>query len=100
MAANRHCWNCGTEWLFSRLPGRNETCEKCGGDLKVCLNCVSYDKQVAYECRDRRAEEIAQKDRSNFCEYFDMSKRPFAPVQDQSAREDKARDQLKKLFGD
>jgi len=82
------------------MPGREETCEKCGSDLKVCLNCVSYDRTVAYECRDRRAEEIAQKDRSNFCEYFDMARRSFVPVRDKNAREDKARDQLKKLFGD
>jgi hypothetical protein len=100
MAATRHCWNCGTDWSFTRQPGRNETCEKCGADLKVCLNCVSYDKTVAYECRDRRAEEVAQKDRSNYCEYFEMAKREFVQVQDRSAREDKARDQLKKLLGD
>jgi hypothetical protein len=55
---------------------------------------------VAYECRDRRAEEIAQKDRANFCEYFDMARREFVPVQDRYAREDKARDQLKRLLGD
>jgi len=100
MAATRHCSNCGKEWAFDRLPGRTETCEQCGADLKVCLNCVSYDRTVAYECRDRRAEEIAQKDRSNYCEYFDMARREFIPVKDKHAREDKARDQLKKLFGD
>jgi hypothetical protein len=61
---------------------------------------LSYDKTVACECRDRRAEEIAQKDRSNFCEYFDLARREFVPVQEQSTREDKARDQLKKLLGD
>jgi hypothetical protein len=61
---------------------------------------VSYDKTVAYECRDRRAEEIAQKDRSTFCEYFDLARREFVPVQERDAREDKARDQLKKLLGD
>jgi ribosome-binding protein aMBF1 (putative translation factor) len=100
MAAKKHCWKCGTEWAFARLPGRNDTCDTCGSDLKVCLNCVSYDRKVAYECRDRRAEEIAQKDRSNFCEYFDMARREFVPQQDKDSREDKARDQLKKLFGD
>jgi len=100
MAVTRHCWKCGTGWAFQRLPGRNETCEKCGADLKVCLNCLHHDKSVAYECRDRRAEEIAQKDRANFCEYFDMAKREFVPVEDKYAREDKAREQLKKLLGD
>jgi hypothetical protein len=100
MAATRHCWKCGTEWTFHRLPGRNETCERCGSDLKVCLNCVSYDKTVAYECRDRRAEEVAQKDRSNFCEYFDMTRREFVAPQDGDGREDAARARLRKLLGD
>jgi hypothetical protein len=64
------------------------------------LNCASHDKTVAYECRDRRADEIADKDKANFCEYFEMYKREYVPVQDRYAREDKAREQLKKLLGD
>jgi hypothetical protein len=100
MSTTRHCWQCGAEWPFSRPPGRSETCEKCGADLKVCLNCASYDKTVAYECRDRRADEIADKDRANFCEFFEMHRREFVPVPDRYAREDKARDRLKKLLGD
>ena len=100
MSATRHCWKCGTEWSFSRPPGRNETCEKCGADLKVCLNCASYDKGVAYQCRDRRAEEIADKDKANFCEYFEMHTRKFVVVQDRYAREDKARADLRKLLGE
>ena len=100
MAATRHCWKCGTVWTFNRLPGRSETCPQCSADLKVCLNCVSYDKTVAYQCRDRRAEEIAQKHMGNFCEYFDMATREYAPQQEGQAREERARAQLKKLFGD
>lgn len=100
MTASRHCWKCGTEWSFNRLPGRSETCERCGADLKVCLNCVNYDRTVAYECRDRRADEVAQKDRSNFCEYFDLARREYAPVKDGEGRAEQARDRLKKLFGD
>ena len=40
MAATRHCWKCGTEYQLSGTPGRSESCERCGADLKVCLNCV------------------------------------------------------------
>lgn len=68
--------------------------------MKVCLNCVSYDKTVAYECRDRRAEEIAQKDRSNFCEYFDLACREYTRAETRDAREESARERLKKLLGD
>jgi hypothetical protein len=36
----------------------------------------------------------------NFCEYFELSRRPFTPKNDANPRESTARDQLKKLLGD
>jgi ribosome-binding protein aMBF1 (putative translation factor) len=100
MSAIQHCWKCGTPWSFNRAPGRSETCLQCGADLKVCLNCASYDKKVAYQCRDRRAEEVAQKDMANFCEWFEMARRPYVPVKEGLDREARARDNLKRLLGD
>jgi hypothetical protein len=73
---------------------------KCQADLKVCLNCVSYDKKVAYQCRDRRADEVSDKAAANYCEYFDLAQREFVPVTEGVAREAKAKDSLKKLLGD
>ena len=95
----RHCFKCGTTWAFNRQPGRAETCERCGADLRVCLNCISYDPKVAYQCRDRRAEEVADKDRANFCEFFEMAKHEWTGP-GASSREDSAREKLKKLLGD
>jgi hypothetical protein len=68
--------------------------------VKVCLNCVSYDPKVAYQCRDRRADPVAEKHAANFCEYFEMVRRTFVPASDANPREAAAREQLKKLFGD
>ena len=56
MASTRHCWKCGSEYKLPGAPGRLEACPCCNSDLKVCLNCVSYDPRVAEQCRDRRAE--------------------------------------------
>ena len=99
MAQTKHCWKCGREYKLSGSPGRSETC-LCGADLKVCLNCVSYDPRVAYQCRDRRADPVEEKHLANYCEYFEMARREYtAPAQDLS-REAKARDSLKKLLGD
>jgi len=95
----RHCWKCGAEYKLASTPGRSESCE-CGADLKVCLNCVSYDPKVAYECRDRRADPVEEKHLANYCEYFELARREFvAPVVEQT-RENKARARLKKLLGD
>ena len=99
MALTRHCWKCGAEYTLAGTPGRSETC-LCSADLKVCLNCVSYDPKVAYQCRDRRAELVAEKHVANYCEYFEMARREFAAPAQDALREDRARAQLKKLFGD
>jgi len=37
---------------------------------------------------------------ANYCEYFEMIRREFVPASEGNSREDKARDTLKKLFGD
>ena len=81
------------------LPGRGNSCHQCGSDMRVCLNCVSYDPKIAYQCKDRRAEEVAEKHMANYCEYFDMARRVFTARQSSNPREDAARDLLKKLLG-
>lgn len=68
--------------------------------MRVCLNCTSYDPRAAHQCRDRRAEPVAEKHQGNFCEYFDFIRRNFVAKNEIDSREDAAREQLKKLFGD
>lgn len=81
-------------------PGRSDSCHRCGNDLKVCLNCVNYDARAAYQCRDRRADPVLEKQMANFCEYFEMIRRVYTAPKDANPREAAAREQLKKLFGD
>jgi hypothetical protein len=100
MAITRHCWQCGTEYQLPGAPGRAETCPRCRSDLRVCRNCVSYDPRVAEQCRDRRADLVSEKHLANYCEYFDFIRREFVPPAADTSREAKARDTLKKLFGD
>ena len=100
MAMTRHCWKCGTEYKLTGSPGRQETCHSCSSDLRVCLNCVSYDPRVAEQCRDRRADLVSDKHLANYCEYFDFVRREFVPPAANSTRENKAREGLKKLLGD
>ena len=95
----RHCHNCGWEYTLAAPPGRTESCHQCGGDLKVCLNCVSYDLKYAHQCRDRRTDPVAEKHMANFCEYFDFIRREWKG-KEQDKRADAARDRLKNLFGD
>jgi hypothetical protein len=54
---------------------------------------------MAHQCRDRRADPVADKHLANFCEYFDFIRRTWAGKKE-SAREQSAREGLKKLLGD
>ena len=95
----RQCYQCGEEFVESRQPGRSETCGKCRNDLRVCRNCTHYDRSAAHECRERRADPVADKEKGTFCEYFEFSRRPWAGVQE-ATREAAARAALRDLLGD
>jgi hypothetical protein len=84
---NRHCWKCGTEWTISGQPGRGEQCPSCRSDLRVCLNCLNYDP-------------VQEKNLGTFCEWFELAKREFKGAATEDDRASKARDELKRLFGD
>ena len=96
---NRHCHECGTSYLLDGIPGRSEACEKCRADLKVCLNCTHYDRSVAHQCRERRADPVAEKNTANYCEHFEFVRREWLG-RGVNAREANARDHLKRLLGD
>lgn len=55
---------------------------------------------MAQQCRERRAEPVLEKHVGNFCEYFEFVRRNCVPKEVKNSREEAARAQLKKLFGD
>ena len=97
---NRHCHACGVAWNSSVSPGRTETCQGCRAELRCCLNCISYDARAAEQCRDRRADPVLDKDRGNFCEFFQFATRSWSAPALATSREQAARDTLKSLFDD
>jgi hypothetical protein len=59
--------------------------------------CEFYDTSVAKHCRETVAEEVKDKTRANFCDYFRPTTAAYCPG-DLSAA-DKARAELEALFG-
>src|SRR5262245_47782971 len=96
----RHCHQCGWVYPLTGVPGRGESCHQCGSDLKVCLNCASFDARAAQQCRARRAEPVAEKHMANVGEWFDFRRGEWKGAAQGNPREDAARNQLKKLLGD
>jgi len=67
------CFFCGNNLNLSPEVGRREECPKCHSDVHVCKNCHFYDRNSYNECREPQAEPVKEKDRSNFCDYFQLS---------------------------
>lgn len=67
------CFSCKKEIKFTGKPGRGDSCHSCGSDIKVCLNCRFYDANSYNECREPSADRVVDKDRANFCEFFELT---------------------------
>jgi len=63
------CWHCGGP-LGELEYGRQDSCPKCRRDTHVCRNCGFYDPAYNNQCREPQADRVAEKERSNFCDYF------------------------------
>ncbi len=66
-----HCHECGYELILEVKISRRDTCENCGADLHCCMNCHFYD-QNADLCREDIGRRERYKDRSNFCQAFQL----------------------------
>ncbi len=65
------CWKCGAALDAEPLPlSRTAECRACRADLHVCRLCEFYDTRVARSCREPVADEVHDKERANFCGYF------------------------------
>jgi hypothetical protein len=92
------CWKCGTSLADYTLPLRRlEECRKCGAELHVCKMCEWYSTAVAKHCREPIAEEVKDKERANFCDYFKPKPRAYSAAPLDSAA--KAKSDLDALFG-
>jgi hypothetical protein len=74
MSANRpdfHCFRCGTAYEFTDRIGRRDACPKCDADLHCCRNCRHYSPGAHNQCNETQADWVREKDRANYCDYFD-----------------------------
>ena len=99
MAHNVCCYRCGASLADLSLPlSRQDECPGCGNYLHVCKMCIYFDPNVPRQCREDGAEEVKEKDRLNFCDWFKPSESAFD--EKRKNEEDEARSALEALFGD
>lgn len=98
MADELQCWCCGASLAALRLPiGRTEECAACRSQLHVCRMCRSFDRSRPKQCREDDAEEVRDKERANFCDWF--RPRPGAFDAAGAAAEAAAKSLADSLFG-
>lgn len=67
------CHHCKKEVQITDRVGRGDTCPFCNADAHCCLNCTFYDISAYNDCREPNAERVLDKDRANFCDYFEFA---------------------------
>lgn len=64
------CYKCRNEIPVVGIPGRFDECPHCRAEMHCCLNCRFYDPYKPNQCMEPEADYVADKDRANFCEFF------------------------------
>jgi len=96
-AENLVCWKCGTSLETVILPFRRaEVCPECDEELHVCRMCTYYDPHVVEACTEDGAEEVRNKERANFCDYFKPTPNAYRARDGSAARA--SREKLDTLF--
>lgn len=67
--------------------------------MRVCLNCHFYQPSAHWECHETIPERVAEKDRSNFCDYFRPRQHKAPAAGEPASGSDTARDDFNRLFG-
>ena len=91
------CWKCGGPLLDLLFPlPRHEECPHCQAQLHVCRMCIFFDSASAQQCREPVAELVSDKQRANFCGYFQINPHAFTASTDQAVASGR---ELDALFG-
>lgn len=90
------CWRCGANLKAVPLPyGRRSECPACHAELHACRMCRHYAPGKAKQCLEPMAEEVKDKTRGNFCDWFQPAPPSAKPASGQAGRA-----ALDDLFGD
>lgn len=64
------CWHCGQS-LTGTDYQRENRCPACGRATHACRNCRFFAPGRPNECQEPLVERVIDKERPNFCDYFE-----------------------------
>lgn len=80
------CHFCNRELRLPAKLARTDSCPHCQSDLHCCRNCRFYDPGFNNQCREPAAEWVADKEKANFCEFFELRDAP--PMEPAASKRD------------
>ena len=93
------CFRCGASLASLSLPlSRQDECPSCSVYVHVCKMCKFYDPAVPRQCREDDAEDVIDKEKLNFCDWFKPDYDRFDATRAKQAAD--AQGALAGLFGD
>ena len=93
------CFRCGKSLEYLSLPlSRRDECRGCRASVHVCRMCIYYDPLAVKQCTEDDAEEVNDKEKVNFCEWFKPACGAFDSIGAGKAAQ--AKSDLDALFGD
>jgi len=73
------CWNCGRPTGIVGRVARSDSCDNCLADLRCCLGCRHWEPGRRFQCKEPIESNVVNKEKSNFCDYFQMRDRIKRP---------------------
>ena len=91
------CYYCGKS--TDEAITRSSLCSSCRKELRVCFNCKSYKKDAYWDCAEDIPEQVTEKDRANFCDFFVYTNKVDKEKQEKNKKaKNDAKDNFLKLF--
>jgi hypothetical protein len=66
------CAFCDAELPADLRVGREARCPSCDGFLHVCVQCRFYEPTLHNQCLEPEAEHVRDRQKPNFCEFFQL----------------------------
>ncbi len=92
------CWNCGRPTGIKTKVMRSDSCVDCLADLRCCRGCRHFDPTRRSQCRENIDTPIANKEKNNFCDFFQM--RDVVKTPGGISTQTDSKDDRKKKFDD
>ncbi len=86
-----YCVFCDAELAADFRVMRNTRCPRCEAYLHACVQCRFHEPTLHNQCLEPEAEFVQDRQKANFCEFFELVGGPAAGRRDAGRSESRSR---------